>query len=157
MKSWLLALSAVGIFVIACGHDDDDDHSHSPTGEHTSPFASCQAILDACHSKDVGEGPSHDCHEVAHDTGANEAGCAAKKTECVATCNASDGGTAASGHTSPFASCQAIIDACHTKDVGEGPIHDCHDVASDPAASEASCSAKKAECSTTCAGDGGAT
>lgn len=95
------ALLASVAFVVACS--SDDDHSHSETGEHTSTFASCQAIIDACHPLDVGEGAIHDCHEVAHDateaTGDGE--CVAKKDECLKTCVAdagtSDGGSDA-GH-----------------------------------------------------------
>lgn len=54
-------------------------------GEHTSPYPSCQAILSACHELDTGEGPIHDCHEVAHDA-TSEADCAPRKAECLATC-----------------------------------------------------------------------
>src|SRR5689334_15408794 len=35
---------------------------------------------------------------------------------------------AATGHASPYPACNAIIQACHPLDVGEGPIHDCHDL-----------------------------
>ncbi|WP_146653862.1 hypothetical protein [Labilithrix luteola] len=88
-------IASVG-FVYACS--SDDDHSHSETGGHTSPFASCQTIIDACHELDVGEGPIHDCHEIGHDateaTGDGE--CVAKKDECLKTCVA-DAGTADSG------------------------------------------------------------
>lgn len=47
-------------------------------GRAHEPFPSCQAIIDACHPADIGEGPAHDCHEVAHDDGAEEK-CAAKR------------------------------------------------------------------------------
>lgn len=96
MKYSSLFSLSLGALFLACGHDDDD-HSHSPTGGHTSQFASCQAIIDACHPKDVGEGAAHDCHDFAHAPAANEASCAAKKTECLATCNAADAGAADGG------------------------------------------------------------
>ncbi len=64
-----------------------------------------------------------------------------------------DGGA----HTSAFPDCQAIIDVCHEVDVGEGAIHDCHELAHDSTSNE-SCTAKKAECFATCSAgeDGGA-
>lgn len=88
----LLALTFVGAVLFACGHDDDDDHSHDgPSGGHTSKFASCQAIIDACHPKDTGEGAAHDCHDQAHAPAATEASCAAKKDACLTTCTAPAG------------------------------------------------------------------
>lgn len=88
------ALIASVAFVYACS-SDDDDHSHSETSGHTSPFASCQTIIDACHELDVGEGAIHDCHEIGHDateaTGDSE--CVAKKDECLKTCVADAGTT----------------------------------------------------------------
>jgi hypothetical protein len=58
--------------------------SSSRGGRHLSPYPSCQAIIDACHPYDVGEGPIHDCHDLA--SNGPEAACAPKKDECVATC-----------------------------------------------------------------------
>lgn len=82
------ALAAVAL-LLAC--HDDDEHGHSNTTTHTSDFPSCQAIIDACHPLDVGEGPIHDCHDVAHDATSDQA-CAAKKAECLKTCVATDAG-----------------------------------------------------------------
>lgn len=83
----LLSLPVLAL-VLACGHDHEDgDHSHDTNG-HTSPYASCQAIIDACHPKDTGEGAAHDCHDRAHAPTASEAACAAEKTTCTATCSA---------------------------------------------------------------------
>jgi hypothetical protein len=82
----VLALSvstSAGLY--ACS--DSHSHDESSDGGHTSEFASCQAIIDACHEYDVGEGPVHDCHDLAHDS-TSEATCAAKKTSCLATCAA---------------------------------------------------------------------
>jgi hypothetical protein len=54
------------------------------------------------------------------------------------------------GHSSKYPSCDAIIKACHPFDVGDGPIHDCHDYAHAENATEESCAAKKAECLRIC-------
>ncbi len=62
-----------------------DASTQADAGEHTSPYPSCQAILSACHELDTGEGPIHECHEVAHDA-TSEADCAPRKAECLATC-----------------------------------------------------------------------
>lgn len=51
--------------------------------------------------------------------------------------------------TSPFPSCQEILHACHPLDVGEGPIHDCHETAHDDG-TEAKCAAAKDQCLKTC-------
>jgi hypothetical protein len=52
--------------------------------------ADCQAILDACHPKDPGSGPVHDCHEAAETAGdvRDAKTCADKKSGCVALCTA---------------------------------------------------------------------
>lgn len=66
-----------------------------------------------------------------------------------------DGG---SSHTSPYPSCQAITSACHEVDVGDGPIHDCHDKAH-AAKSDSDCAPIKDNCVQICqaaAADGGA-
>ena len=47
-------------------------------------------------------------------------------------------------------SCTAIIDACHPLDKGPGAIHECHEEAEADTATEASCTAKKAACLSTC-------
>lgn len=87
-------LSAVAVLaavagVYACSDDhDSDDHPHIPTdgdGGHTSPYPSCNAITQACHKFDVGEGEIHDCHEIAHDAKSEEP-CAARKNACLELC-----------------------------------------------------------------------
>ena len=93
MKSILVgaAMFAAVVSVYACSdHHDDDGHSHIPTDEaggHTSPYPTCQKIIDDCHEYDVGDGPVHECHEVAHDA-ENDSACVAKKDECTKTCAA---------------------------------------------------------------------
>jgi hypothetical protein len=88
------ALAAVLVAVAwGCSSDDDQKPSSSSGGDHTSPYPSCQAILDACHPLDVGEGPIHDCHELAHEEGTEQT-CAAKKAECLTTCSKPDAGDA---------------------------------------------------------------
>lgn len=103
MKKVLISAAIVAAFagVFACSHDHDEDgHSHGDGGTHTSAFAACQAIIDACHEKDVGTGPVHDCHDLGHEA-TSDAPCAAKKDECVKTCNAAgtedDAGSDAGG------------------------------------------------------------
>jgi hypothetical protein len=98
MKKKILGTAFAAVLVAVawgCSSDDDHDHSSSSSGgaEHTSPYPSCQAILDACHPLDVGEGPIHDCHELAHETGTEQT-CAAKKAECLTTCSKPDAGDA---------------------------------------------------------------
>ncbi len=90
--NWKIAVGVGGVVVTAFAFACSDDHDHDEGGAHTSAFPSCQTIIDACHPLDVGDGPIHDCHEVGHGTGATEANCAAKKTECLATCKKPDAG-----------------------------------------------------------------
>jgi len=61
----------------------------------------------------------------------------------------------AGGHTSPYPSCNAIVMACHKYDVGEGPIHDCHEVGH-AATSDEPCVAQKAACLALCVDEAGA-
>jgi hypothetical protein len=53
---------------------------------------SCEAIIDRCHDLDVADGPIHDCHVFAETKGKTEAECAARKSQCLATCVPDDGG-----------------------------------------------------------------
>ncbi|MDB4996901.1 MAG: hypothetical protein JWM74_4333 [Myxococcaceae bacterium] len=50
----------------------------------------CDAIVDACHPKDPGSGPVHECHETAETAAAahDAKTCTDKKNACVALCNA---------------------------------------------------------------------
>lgn len=74
---------ASALLLVGCASDDAPS---TETDRHTSPYPSCQAIIDACHPKDIGEGAVHDCHDVA--SNGPEASCSARKAECIATCNA---------------------------------------------------------------------
>jgi len=83
MKMSMLHIAGVAVAaalaVVACSdeHDGHDDLA-----------AECQAIIDACHTKDDGTpGELHECHETAHDVGTKEA-CAPVQADCVALCNA---------------------------------------------------------------------
>jgi len=67
----------------------------------------------------------------------------------------SSGTSGSGGHVSDYPTCQAIIDKCHELDVGEGAIHDCHDVAHEAKGDDV-CVAKKAECDLVCVPDAGA-
>jgi hypothetical protein len=53
------------------------------------------------------------------------------------------------GHTSKFPSCNEITTACHEVDVGEGPIHDCHETAHG-AKSDSDCAPRKENCLKIC-------
>ena len=64
-------------------------------------------------------------------------------------CSDHDHHAGAGAHDSPYPTCKAIIDACHPYDVGEGPVHDCHDQAHE-AAGEASCIPIKDNCIQLC-------
>lgn len=112
MKSIVLGavMFTVAFSLYACSDDHTDgDHDHPiPTDEaggHTSPYPSCNAITQACHKFDVGEGEIHDCHEVGHGATSDEP-CAAVKAKCLALCvdeagvdeGGADGGADA-GHT----------------------------------------------------------
>lgn len=107
MKKILFAAAAMlaVVTVIAC----DDDHDHDARDPHQDTFPSCEAIIDACHYVDVGEGEIHACHDLAHDSTSEEA-CAARKDECLALC-ASDAGGAADAGASTDASHAAAHDA----------------------------------------------
>lgn len=59
--------------------------------------------------------------------------------------HASDAGA----HTSPYPACNEITQACHEVDVGDGPIHECHDKAH-AAKSEGDCSPIKDDCLKIC-------
>jgi hypothetical protein len=79
-----LSIFAVSVLAVAACHDDHDDDGHDLNG-HTSPYPSCNAITQACHMYDTGEGPIHDCHDRAHDA-KSDADCAPTKDECLRLC-----------------------------------------------------------------------
>jgi hypothetical protein len=99
-----LATAVIGS-AVATGCDGDDDHSHShgtSGGGHTSSYPDCNAIIEACHEVDVGEGPIHDCHDKAH-AATSEADCTPIKDNCLAICSAAKndaGGGSSSGEDS---------------------------------------------------------
>ncbi|MDF2693427.1 MAG: hypothetical protein K0S65_1810 [Labilithrix sp.] len=83
----VMATTAAATFVgTGCDDHDDDDHSHAgDAGGHTSPYPSCNAITQACHEVDVGEGPIHDCHDQAHGA-KSDSDCAPIKDQCLQIC-----------------------------------------------------------------------
>jgi hypothetical protein len=94
---YALVLSAfAAASLLACGSDSPPE---TPAG---ASFASCKAIVDACHDVDEGVGPVHECHDLSHEATTDEA-CAARRTECVATCSAAahDAGTSDASDGSP--------------------------------------------------------
>jgi hypothetical protein len=72
---WLLSF-----VLLACS----DDHGHNTL----DPI--CADIVNRCHALDRGPGVIHDCHQLAE--GNNAAMCSSRRTECLASCVASDGG-----------------------------------------------------------------
>lgn len=93
---FLAVLFGVTAAWMGCSSDSTSTTPAADSGsltdlEPSSPYPDCQSIIDACHEKDISEGPAHDCHEIAHGAKSN-ADCAPKKTECIATCNAVDAG-----------------------------------------------------------------
>lgn len=108
MKKVIILGAAVAALasLFACSHDDDHDHSEDG-GAHTSQYPSCNAITQACHSVDVGTGPIHDCHDLAH-AATSDAPCATEKDRCLKLCAAAeaDGGGDATGDASSDATGQ---------------------------------------------------
>ena len=71
---YVLVLSAfAAATLLACGSDSPPE---TPAG---ATFASCKAIVDACHDVDEGVGPVHECHDLSHEATTDEA-CAARDT-----------------------------------------------------------------------------
>lgn len=60
----------------------------------------------------------------------------------------------AGGHYSPYPSCNDIIQACHQLDVGEGDIHNCHDLGH-AATEDPPCAKVKAQCLAICVDEAG--
>ena len=94
----LVLLGGVAFAVAACSSDEEETGSKATA-------ADCDAIINACHTKDDGSGGDiTECHEGAHDTvGTNDFSfCGANKSRCVALCDAAeevDGGHMHSGGT----------------------------------------------------------
>lgn len=86
LLSLVPALLVTAVLASACG---DDDEETSPAGK-----PDCEAIVEACHPVDPGDGPIHECHENAEAETVTNADCQAAKAACVALCEgaASDAG-----------------------------------------------------------------
>lgn len=83
-KTVALALLTAAAWM-GCHSHDEDSHT-TPTG-HTSPYPACNAILEACHQFDIGEGPIHNCHETGHDA-KSDSDCTPVKEACLQLCAA---------------------------------------------------------------------
>ncbi|HVJ93284.1 MAG TPA: hypothetical protein VM580_25965, partial [Labilithrix sp.] len=106
--AWTMSVVAAATFAsMGCDDHDDGDHDHTDGG-HGSEYPSCNAISEACHEVDIGEGRIHECHEVAH-SAKSDSDCSGVKNECVTTCaaakadagsstDAGDGGGEHAGH-----------------------------------------------------------
>jgi hypothetical protein len=91
----LMVAALLGLVVLAgCGDDDpaDTDGAVDEGGSHPENLASeaCQAIMDACHDVDTGEGEISECHEIAHAD--VDSDCMAESDRCIDLCEAADGG-----------------------------------------------------------------
>ncbi len=64
-----IALVACATLIAACSKDVE---------------GSCERIAEACHEKDPGSGPVHECHEFSE--GTTDEKCAEKEDDCLATC-----------------------------------------------------------------------
>lgn len=74
-------LVATALVVLGACSSNDDHH-------HDSSYPSCDAIIEACHPVDKGEGGKiSECHTLAHEA-TGDATCAPKKDECVHVCEA---------------------------------------------------------------------
>jgi len=90
----LKALSVV-IGVVAClagalgcsSSDDKKPSSSSGYTDHTSPYPTCNAIIQWCHPYDVGEGEIHNCHDQGHEA-KSDADCIPVKQHCFDACQA---------------------------------------------------------------------
>jgi hypothetical protein len=71
--------------VVACSSDKSTPTPMPATTVHVSPYPACNAIIEACHPLDVGEGPIHDCHNLGHEA-TSDADCIPKKDECLRIC-----------------------------------------------------------------------
>lgn len=80
---FLLLATTLGALVASCDSHPADEHGPR---DPSSPYPACDAIIKACHEKDVGGGPVNACHEIAHGATSDDA-CIPKKDECIKTCN----------------------------------------------------------------------
>lgn len=71
-QSFAVAAVALAFGIFGCSKDN--------TG-------SCERIVEACHEKDMGSGPEHECHEYA-EGGATDDECAARESDCLSSCGA---------------------------------------------------------------------
>lgn len=88
--------SALAVAAVSC-HDHPAEE-HSGTEPHSSPYATCDAIIKACHPYDVGEGTVNQCHSLAHEA-TSDGACVARKDECLQACAsaAADAGAGGDG------------------------------------------------------------
>jgi hypothetical protein len=79
------AAAVTSMVAVGCKDAHSDDHGSTSSGGHTSPYPSCNEILEACHEVDVGAGPVHDCHDQAHEA-TSDAPCVPVKANCLKIC-----------------------------------------------------------------------
>jgi hypothetical protein len=77
-------LLAAALALATPGCKSDEDSNPYPHG-HTSPYPTCDAIIKACHTVDLGEGKPSECHGLGHDATKDE-DCQPKKDECLKAC-----------------------------------------------------------------------
>jgi hypothetical protein len=79
----LRALLLIGSLLIIGCHDDDGHHATTDR-----PHV-CEEIVEACHARDPGSGPIHDCHTNAEATWTAEQ-CSSNAPRCYSVCAATD-------------------------------------------------------------------
>jgi hypothetical protein len=85
---FLLTTTAIAALVVSCSDSHpagEHGAGYDGGGPHSSQYPACDAIIKACHMKDVGAGPVNDCHSLAHEA-AGDQDCVPKKDACLKTC-----------------------------------------------------------------------
>lgn len=78
----VIAIAAAALGWTGC---DSHEEGHPHAGGHTSPYPACNAITQACHEVDVGEGEVHECHDKGH-AATSDADCTGVKDRCLQIC-----------------------------------------------------------------------
>jgi hypothetical protein len=81
MRSLLTTLALAALCSFGAAACDDEDEQND-----------CKLIQEACHARDPGSGPIHECHENAEGKW-TQAQCTSNKAMCLSLCTAADGGS----------------------------------------------------------------
>jgi hypothetical protein len=89
MLRFVLGICACSLAAFGCDSNSDDGHGNDEHGHESGELSeACNAIMEACHTKDPGEAgnPISECHGAAHDN--NVEYCEMNRADCVAKCDA---------------------------------------------------------------------